>query len=51
MAEAEFTTFKNSSHTGMPTLVLENNDKQHLLAGGYANFETLDARLKKVLNL
>ncbi len=45
LAEIEFEKFKSSQFAGMPTLVLQTEDKSILLANGYTDFEIIKQQL------
>lgn len=49
MAEEEFKIFKNSIHSGMPTLVLLKDNNQLLLSNGYLGFSELKQRLCQLI--
>jgi putative protein-disulfide isomerase len=48
-AENEFAKFRSNPLSAMPSLVLEQNGRQTLLAKGYADFESLQVKLKSEL--
>ena len=45
-AEIEFELFRSSQYAGMPALVLVKENKEHLIAHGYMNFEEIDKKLE-----
>jgi protein-disulfide isomerase-like protein with CxxC motif len=50
LAEKEFEKFGASNFSGMPTLVLETEDKQVVLTNGYTDFENIKSQLDQLLN-
>jgi len=49
MAENEFQSFKKSTFSGMPTLVLEKDDQQVLLSSGYLGSNELKQKVAELI--
>lgn len=49
LAEKEFEKFVASNFSGMPTLVLESENKQVVLTNGYTDFENIKSQLDQLL--
>ncbi len=50
MSEKEFENYKQNGIRGMPSLVLETEDRKVLLSNGYINYKQLAERLDNYLN-
>lgn len=48
-AEKEYQIFAQSAYSGMPSLSLEKDGEEHVIALGYASFEDISARLEPFL--